>query len=63
MIQEIKTDSGKVSKHVAFPIKFSETPAELHSPPPALGEHTEEVLLKAGFTKEDIEKFKEEGAI
>jgi formyl-CoA transferase/CoA:oxalate CoA-transferase len=63
MIQEIKTDSGKVSKHVAFPIKLSETPAELHSPPPALGEHTEEVLLEAGYSREEIEKFKQEGAI
>jgi len=63
MIQEIKTDSGKTSKHIAFPIKLSETPAILHSPPPALGEHTEEVLLEAGYTGEDIEKFKKEGAI
>jgi len=32
-------------------------------PPPELGEHNEEVLLKAGYTREDIQRFKEEGAI
>jgi crotonobetainyl-CoA:carnitine CoA-transferase CaiB-like acyl-CoA transferase len=63
MIQGIKTDSGKTSKHVAFPIRLSETPAIIHSPPPALGEHTEEVLSEMGYSDADIEKFKEEGAI
>jgi crotonobetainyl-CoA:carnitine CoA-transferase CaiB-like acyl-CoA transferase len=37
--------AGKVSL-VRSPMRFSATPVEYHSPPPLLGEHTEEVLRK-----------------
>ena len=63
MIQEIKLGSGESIRQVAFPVKLSETPAVIRLPPPELGEHTEEVLLKAGFLKEDLKRFREEGAI
>ncbi len=63
MIQEIPIPSGGSIKQVAFPIKLSETPAVMQSPPPELGEHTEEVLLKAGYRREDVDRFREEGAI
>ncbi|WP_055592572.1 CaiB/BaiF CoA transferase family protein [Streptomyces hirsutus] len=33
------------------------------SPPPALGEHTEEILREIGFTADQIEDFRKEGAI
>jgi crotonobetainyl-CoA:carnitine CoA-transferase CaiB-like acyl-CoA transferase len=63
MIREIKLPSGESLGQVAFPVKLSETPALIQMPPPELGEHTEEVLLKAGFSKEEINKFSQEGAI
>ncbi|MBI4763038.1 MAG: CoA transferase [Deltaproteobacteria bacterium] len=63
MIQELKGPFGESIRQVAFPVKLSETPALIQSPPPELGEHTEEVLLKAGFTKAEIKKFSHEGAI
>ncbi len=63
MIQEIKGPSGEPLHQVAFPVKLSETPAQIQSPPPALGQHTEEVLLKAGFSREDIDRFRKEGAL
>jgi crotonobetainyl-CoA:carnitine CoA-transferase CaiB-like acyl-CoA transferase len=63
MIQEIKGPFGESFRQVAFPVKLSETPALIQSPPPELGEHTEEVLLKAGFSKEEIKKFSQEGTI
>ena len=53
---------GKI-KMVGFPWDFSETPASWYREAPALGAHTEEVLLEAGFTKEEIAQFREEGAI
>jgi formyl-CoA transferase len=48
---------------VNSPMQFSETPAEITCVAPQLGAHTEEVLLAAGYTWEDIAKFKEEKVI
>ena len=41
---------------------FSETPLE-PSPPPALGQHTEQVLAELGFTSAEIEGWRQEGAL
>jgi formyl-CoA transferase len=53
---------GKI-KQVPFPVKFSETPAEVKSPPPQMGEHTEEVLLAFGYSKEEIEDLRRENVV
>jgi len=52
------------TKTIGFPVKFSQTPAEIRSCAPAFGQHTEEVLLEvAGYTWDDIAALKEEGVI
>jgi len=38
-------DNRKI-KMTGFPVKLSETPAQLFRSPPKLGEHTEEILSK-----------------
>lgn len=53
---------GKI-KMSGFPWDFSETPAAWRKQAPEFGQHTEEVLLEAGYTTEDIAKFRAEGAI
>ena len=47
---------------VGNPIRLSATPTETAVVAPALGQHTEEVLLEAGFTWEDIEQLRADGA-
>lgn len=39
--------------------KFSETPGMVETPPPLLGQHTEEILMGIGYTKEQIQTLKE----
>ena len=41
---------------------FSETPLEA-TPPPALGQHTEEVLAELGFGDEEVARWRDEGAL
>jgi crotonobetainyl-CoA:carnitine CoA-transferase CaiB-like acyl-CoA transferase len=50
-------------KTMGFPWDFSETPASWRRKAPGLGEHTEEVLLEIGYSKEEIAKLRDEGAI
>lgn len=47
----------------AFPVKFSETPAVVQSPPPLLGQHTDEVLEMLGYSEEARQQLKEANVI
>jgi len=51
------------TKTMGFPWDLSETPATWRRPAPKLGEHTEEVLLEVGYSREAIAKLREEGAV
>lgn len=56
--------TGGPIKVPGFPYKLSQTPAEVHLPPPLLGEHTEKVLTELlGYSPEEISRFQEQGAI
>ncbi|MCU1390559.1 MAG: CoA transferase [Ilumatobacteraceae bacterium] len=48
---------------VASAVRFSDTPARTGEVAPELGQHTEEVLLDAGFTWDDITALRDAGAI
>ena len=49
-------------KQLGFPIKLSRTPASVERPAPALGEHTAELLMDAGYSAEDVKALEESGA-
>jgi alpha-methylacyl-CoA racemase len=49
-------------KQLGFPIKLSRTPADVHRPAPALGEHTAEVLQDAGYSAEEVQALEQSGA-
>jgi crotonobetainyl-CoA:carnitine CoA-transferase CaiB-like acyl-CoA transferase len=48
---------------IASHICLSKTPAEVRMPAPDKGQHTEEILLEAGYSKEDIARLKEQKVI
>jgi formyl-CoA transferase len=52
---------GKVP-NIGFAVKMQGTPQEVRCHPPLLGEHTQEVLMQAGFTPDEIKELEEQGA-
>jgi formyl-CoA transferase len=64
MVAEVPHPTAGTVKLVASPLKFFQTPCRIHRHPPLLGEHTEEVLSTVlGYTREEIEALRREGAI
>ncbi len=53
---------GKV-RQVGISLKLSETPGSIRSLAPTLGQHTAEVLGSLGYSAEQIERWRSEGAI
>ncbi len=52
---------GKI-RVVGSPLGLSETPVTVSGPPPELGANTEEILLDAGFTWDEVEALRTSGA-
>jgi crotonobetainyl-CoA:carnitine CoA-transferase CaiB-like acyl-CoA transferase len=50
-------------KALGSPIKMSATPPDPSRRAPLLGEHTDEILLQAGFSQDDIDRLRSDGAI
>jgi crotonobetainyl-CoA:carnitine CoA-transferase CaiB-like acyl-CoA transferase len=48
---------------LGLPVKFSTSPGGVRSAAPTLGQHTREVLLDAGFTSADVDRFAAAGAV
>ncbi|MGH7931527.1 MAG: CaiB/BaiF CoA transferase family protein [Candidatus Binataceae bacterium] len=63
MIVEVETPSGEKVKQVGISVKLSDTPGSIRSLTPKLGQHTEDVLTDLGYGKDDIERWRAEGAI
>ncbi len=48
---------------VGAPVNLSQTPGRIRRPAPEFGQHTEEVLLEAGYSWEELEGLRREGVI
>ena len=56
-------DPGTITEVVRAPVRFSDPVPATRPRPPELGQHTEEVLLEAGYSWDDIASLSADGAI
>ncbi len=63
MVVELENKSGKTTKTIGVPVKLSDTPGGVRTPPDAFGESTVAVLRELGYTEDDIQQFSDNGAI
>lgn len=61
-LREVDHPEWGTIRTVGSPLRLSRTPAQPAVVAPELGQHTEEVLLEAGFTWDDIAALQAEGA-
>jgi crotonobetainyl-CoA:carnitine CoA-transferase CaiB-like acyl-CoA transferase len=54
--------TGEDVRVVGMPVRFSATPGTVRTGPPAVGEHTDEILSDLGFSDEEIRAMHEDGA-
>ena len=63
MVVEIDVPGAGPIRMAGLPLKSTETPGEIRLPPPRLGEHTDAVLRRLGYSAETINDFAERGVI
>jgi crotonobetainyl-CoA:carnitine CoA-transferase CaiB-like acyl-CoA transferase len=63
LIRTVQHPAGGQIRVVGVPMRFSETPGEIRSGPPRVGEHTDDVLEEAGFSPQEIASLRDDGAM
>ncbi len=63
MVIEVEHPTEGKVKQVGVAIKLSDTPGKVRSLPPLLGEHTNEILVGLGYSKQRINQLCREGII
>jgi crotonobetainyl-CoA:carnitine CoA-transferase CaiB-like acyl-CoA transferase len=63
MVFEMEHPVEGTIKQRAFPARFSDTQFKRDMPPPLYGQHTDEILIDLGYSKDDIKKLREEKVV
>jgi crotonobetainyl-CoA:carnitine CoA-transferase CaiB-like acyl-CoA transferase len=63
LLTSVQHPSGRELRVVGVPVRFSATPGSVRSGPPAVGQHTDEVLASAGYSEEEIRSFHDDGVV
>ncbi|KAF2097258.1 CoA-transferase family III [Rhizodiscina lignyota] len=64
MVVEVEHPACGTMKLVNTPVKYSESKPSIRTPPPTLGQHTDEVLSDLlGMSTSDIDKLRQEGVV
>jgi len=63
MVVEVEHATVGPVKTLGLPVKFSDTPGAVLTGAPAYGQHTREILREHGFSDDEMEALRAEGAI
>jgi crotonobetainyl-CoA:carnitine CoA-transferase CaiB-like acyl-CoA transferase len=63
LLTTVERPTGEQMRVVGMPVRFSATPGTIRSGPPAVGQHTDELLASIGFSDEEIGSMHEDGAV
>jgi len=63
MIVDIEGLDGNTSQTIGVPVKLSETPGSIRTPPVEFGESTSAILNELGYSDAEIKKFAKNGVI
>jgi crotonobetainyl-CoA:carnitine CoA-transferase CaiB-like acyl-CoA transferase len=63
LLTTVEHPSGGTLRVVGVPVRFSATPGSIRSGPPAVGQHTDEVLTAIGYSEEEIGTLRSEGVL
>jgi crotonobetainyl-CoA:carnitine CoA-transferase CaiB-like acyl-CoA transferase len=63
MIAHLEHAAAGAIRTLGVPIKLSDTPGAVRTPPPQLGEHTDAVLRDLGFAAEEIARLRATGTV
>ena len=63
MLKELDHPRAGKLQVTGIPVKLSETPGEIITAPPVVGQHTREIISKLGYKDQEIEEFIRENVI
>ena len=63
LIAEIDHPTAGRVRAPGIPVRMDGTPPSVRTPPPLLGEHTDEVLGEVGYSRDEIAKLRQAGAL
>ncbi len=63
MVVDLKYKDGRPRKALGVPVKLSQTPGSIKTPPPTFGQDTLSILKEFGYTDKEIEEFQNQGVI
>ena len=63
MVVDMVQNNGEKTVALGVPIKLSETPGKIRTPPVGFGESTADILQELGYTEDQIETFQNKGVV
>jgi len=63
IVVSVKHPQRGQQQMIGIPVKLKKTPGKVQGPSPMLGQHTEEILLRYGYTAKDITELEKQGVI